>query len=327
MEHQRITDGCLACFLRAIRYRGAVETDAWLLEGDPAIRWQVMRDLSGAAVRSVAIERSRVATEGWGARLLGLQAEDGQWGGGLYSPKWISTTYTLLLLRHFGVDPAGDGAVRAVSRLREGGATWRDGSGFFEYLGETCVTAMNLALGAYFGVGSRSDEVVAWLVGQQLDDGGWNCETVRGSTRSSFHTTISVLEGLLEFERAGSGGLIEETRQARLRGHEYLLDRRLLRSLSSGEVVNPSWTRFSFPPRWWYDVLRGLDYLQEAAITSDERWSEALALVEKKRTGDGRWPLQNHHSGREHFRMEHPGKPSRWNTLRARRVLQWAAAG
>jgi hypothetical protein len=187
---------------------------------------------------------------------------------------------------------------------------------------------MNLALACYFEATSpKTTRVVEWLLDQQLEDGGWNCETERGSVRSSFHTTISTLEGLLEFERSGHASeLADASRAARLRAHEYLLQRRLLRSRSTGEVLNPSWTRFSFPPRWWYDVLRGLDYFRDAAAPVDDRLEEALVLLQKKQAKDGRWNLQNHHSGREHFRMEQPGKPSRWNTLRALRVLEWAGS-
>lgn len=304
----------------------------WLLEGDPSIRWQVNADLLDESPGAIARERSRVASEGWGKALLDVQEPDGQWGGGLYSPKWISTTYTLLQLRHYGLDPSSDASRHARDRLIGGGATWRhavDGDGgvpFFGYIGETCVTAMNLALACYFdAVTSRTTKAVDYLLGQQMSDGGWNCEGVKGSVRSSFHTTISALEGLLEFERSRSEpSLQDSTASAREAAHQYLLERRMMRSLSTGEIVNESWTRFSFPPRWWYDVLRGLDYLRDAAVEPDPRWGEAVDLVERKQTKDGRWKLQNHHTGREHFRMEESGQPSRWNTLRAIRVLQHA---
>ena len=304
----------------------------WLLEGDPSIRWQVMADLLDAAPPDVNRERARVASEGWGKALLDLQEPDGRWGEGFYSPKWISTTYTLLQLRHYGLDPRSAPARNARDPLIDSGLTWRhgvDGGGgapFFEYLGETCVTAMNLALACYFeATTARTTEVVEYLLGQQMADGGWNCESVRGSVRSSFHTTISTLEGLLEFERSGhEASLLDASRSARERAQVYLLERRLMRSRSTGEIINSSWTRFSFPPRWWYDVLRGLDYLRDAGVEPDTRWDEALDLVGRKQTKDGRWKLQNHHSGREHFRMEAPGQPSRWNTLRAMRVLRHA---
>ena len=297
----------------------------WLLEGDPAIRWQVMKDLTDAGREEVAAARALVAEQGWGARLLSVQDPDGRWGGGHYSPKWVSTTYTLLLLRHLGIDPSHPGARRGLTKLSER-AEWYDGGvGYFVSIeAETCVTGMTLALASYFGGFDKHREPMArWLLEQQLEDGGWNCETRLGSSRSSFNTTILVLEGLLEFERTHPAGLVRKIRKARRRGEDYLLDRHLMRSLSTGEVIRSSWTRFSFPPRWHYDVLRGLDYLQDSGANPDDRAREAIDLLLSKRIKDGRWKLQNHPSGREHFRMEQPGQPSRWNTLRALRVLRW----
>lgn len=298
------------------------DVGSWLLDSDPAIRWQVLRDLTDVPANEVETERNRVAVEGWGRRLLDLQAEDGNWGGGSYSPKWTSTTYTLLLLRHFGIDPTSAVVTSAVDRVRQnvtiGNANWP----FFSYRTETCVTGMVLALASYFLEGGDDGEtVIDFLLGEQLDDGGWNCATTRGSTRASFNTTILALEGLLEYERAvGSDDTI---RSARERGHEYLLDRHLFRSLRTGEVVSERWKLFSFPPRWHYDVLRGLEYLTDAGVRVDDRADEALALVDSKRRSDGRWPLQNPHPGKVHFQMEDgAGKPSRWNTLRALRVMR-----
>lgn len=293
----------------------------WLLEGDPALRWQAMRDLADEPCDQVASERSRVAVEGWGARLLELQSDDGQWGGGSYSPKWTSTTYTLLLLRHLGIDPASPAAQAAIDRVHER-VEMRGGTPFFSYTGETCIAGMVLALGSYFRLDRDVvDEVVAWLVSSQKDDGGWNCDSK--STRSSFNSTISVLEGLLEYQQshADAAGTTAPSRQ---RGDEYLLARRMFRSLSSGDVVNARWKLLSFPPRWHYDLLRGLDYIRATQAVPDHRCEEAIAIVESKRTTDGRWPLQNVHRGRQHFEMEAgAGKPSRWNTLRALRVLRW----
>jgi len=302
---------------------------AWLLEGDPSIRWQALRDLTLATPDDIATERALVATTGWGSKLLALQDSDGKWGGGHYGPKWISTTYTLRLLHYLGLDTSHPAARRGMDRLFER-AEWYDGGvGYFVTVeAETCVTGMTLSLASYFGGFDGYREPMAkWLLSQQLDDGGWNCMTRLGSIRSSFNTTILVLEGLLEFERTRPAGLIRAIRSARRRGEDYLLDRHLMRSLSTGEIINPSWTRFSFPPRWHYDVLRGLDYLQNAGVRPDGRSDEAIELLLSKGTKDGRWKLQNHHSGLEHFKMETTGQPSRWNTMRALRVLRWCGVG
>lgn len=298
---------------------------AWLLEGDPSIRWQVMQDLTDAGPDEAAAERALVAEQGWGARLLSVQDPDGKWGGGHYSPKWVSTTYTLLLLRDLGIDPSNPGARRGLTKLSERAEWYGGGVGYFVSIeAETCVTGMTLALASYFGgFDTHREPMARWLLEQQLEDGGWNCETRIGSSSSSFNTTILVLEGLLEYERTHPSGLVRKIRNARHRGEDYLLDRHLMRSLSTGEIIRSSWTRFSFPPRWHYDVLRGLDYLQDSGAKPDDRAGEAIDLLLSKRTKDGRWKLQNHHSGREHFRMEQPGQPSRWNTLRALRVLRW----
>jgi hypothetical protein len=293
----------------------------WLLDSDPSIRWQVMRDLTDEPDDVLAAERSRVASEGWGARLLDLQAPDGQWGGGTYHPYWTSTTYTLLLLRDLGLDPTSDEARRAVTLVQDNNITLDEsGQPFFTGETEPCINGMVLALGAYFG--EAREEVLDRLLDEQLDDGGWNCEEP-ASKRSSFHTTICVLEALLEYERAR--GAVVGVTEARARGQEYLMERRMFRSLSSGEVIDRNWTLFSFPTRWHYDVLRGLDYLRSADVEPDDRIAEAIELVEKNRGEEGRWPLQNAHPGEVHFDMEEGAdKPSRWNTLRALRVLNWA---
>jgi hypothetical protein len=294
----------------------------WLLDSDPSIRWQVMRDLLEEPDEAVAAERSRVATEGWGARLLDLQAPNGQWGGGdTFWPHWTSTFYTLILLRDLGLDPASAPARKAISLVREN-CTWGPEFGnapFFVGEVEPCINGRVLALGAYFG--EASDRLADRLLSEQLDDGGWNCDAPP-SSRSSFNSTICVLEGLFEYEKAK--GATAAVTDARRRGEEYLLDRRLFRSLSTGEVINPEWLQFSFPTRWHYDVLWGLDYLRRAAVEPDERVAEAMELVRDKRDQDGRWPLENPHAGEVHFHMEEgAGKPSRWNTLRAMRVLDW----
>jgi hypothetical protein len=303
----------------------------WLLDADPSIRWQVMRDLTNEPADVVAAERSRIATEGWGARLLALQAPDGRWGGRPWSHDWTDTFHVLELLRRFGLDPASEQARRAIGLVREQ-VTWRDpefetpwaDNGFFEGEVEPCINGNTVATGSYFGVDMTP--LVARLLGEQLLDGGWNCEVENGATVSSFGTTINVLEGLLEHERAIGGSA--EVAAARQRGEAYLLERRLFRRKSTGAVIEPSWLRFSFPTWYHYDVLRGLDHLRDAAVEPDERVAEAVGVIEANRDPDGRWPLQNVHGGEAHFQMEDgEGQPSRWNTLRALRVLDWFARG
>jgi hypothetical protein len=296
----------------------------WLLDSDSSIRWQVLRDLTGESPEVVASERSRVATEGWGSRLLDLQEPDGQWSGGTFRPHWTSTFYTLLELRDLGLDPTSDRARQAIGLVRDQctwGPEWGDAP-FFEGEVEPCINGRVLALGAYFG--EASDRLLDRLLHEQLEDGGWNCEAPP-SKRSSFHSTICVLEGLLEYEMAK--GAATAAKDARLRGQEYLLRRGMFRSLSTGVVIDPDWTQFSFPTRWHYDVLWGLDYLRRAGVEPDPGVAEAINLVEKKRDGYGRWPLENPHAGTVHFEMEDgAGKPSRWNTLRSLRVLDWYTA-
>lgn len=282
-----------------------------------------MRDLTAAPADAVAAERARVAKEGWGARLLALQGPDGQWGGGTYFPEWASTTWTLLLLRQMGLDPASDEARRAIALVRQNARWEHEGEPYFSGEVEPCINGAAVAIGAYFGEDVKS--IVDRLLTEQLADGGWNCEAERGSTRGSFHSTIDVLEGLLEFERANPSS--SEVSAARRKGEEYLLERRMLRRLSNGEVIDPRWQYLSFPPRYIYDVLRGLDYLRSADVHPDERVAEAIGIVERKRDAEGRWPLENVYAGALHFPMEEEGKPSRWNTLRAMRVLKWYEHG
>ncbi len=293
----------------------------WLLASDPSIRWQVMRDLTKEPDQLVATERQRVATEGWGAQLLALQGVDGMWAGAFFPAKWASTFYALLLLRDMGLDPTSEPARKAVGLVHEK-VTWGQEFGnspFFEGEVEPCINGRVLALGAYFG--HASDRLVDRLLSEQLDDGGWNCEAPP-SRRSSFHTTICVLEGLLVYEKVK--GISPAVTDARLRAQEYLLVRHMFRRLSTGEVIDRKWLRFSFPPTWHYDVLRGLDYLRSAGVEPDERVVEAVDLVVKKQHQNGRWPLQNPHLDQVNFAMEGPsGTASRWNTLRALRVLDW----
>jgi hypothetical protein len=308
----------------------------WLLDSDPAIRWQVMRDLTGESPKAIAAERSRVATEGWGAQLLARQSRSGKWSGG---PRgWrddlprehrdlIITLYSQVALMDLGLDPASKQSRKMIDRVRKR-LVFKplNNRPFLHGETEPCINGRILAIGAYFK--EPYDELARRLLSQQLEDGGWNCEAVEPSAkrplshRSSFHTTICVLEGLLAYERAGHKSAA--VTKARERGEEYLLERRMFRSLRTGEVIDERWLRFSFPTFWHYDVLRGLDYLRNAGIKPDSRVREAIEIVIKRRHQNGRWPLNVIHSERIPLQIETEiGKASRWNTLRALRVLRW----
>ncbi len=306
----------------------------WLLEGDPSIRWQTLRDLVGVPDRVVERERRKVPRRGWGARLLAKQGRDGRWArgrssdGGLYSPKWTSTTYTLLTLRDFGLRPGHSGARKACRILLDEGLQEDGGVSYgiwakWTRQGETCISGMVLSLLSYFGIeDDRLGTIARHLLREQMPDGGWNCRRPRGATHSSVHTTLSVLEGLRLYE-LHRGGRLPAVRRAQRRGREFLLVHRLFRSHRTGAVIKPAFTTFSFPPRWYYDVLRALDHFQAVDAPRDPRLAEAIDVVRGRRRPDGRWPLQNRHPGRVYFDLERLGAPSRWNTLRALRVLKW----
>jgi len=317
------------------------EVMEWLLDSDPSIRWQVMQDLTDAPAVDVAAERAKVATGGWGAQLLALQGSDGSWAGTAWNHGWDSTMHVLSLFREFGLDPASDEARRAVGLVRDHvrwmgwdwDGTWQGqdfvGNPFFAGEVEPCINGQVMASGAYFSQDCL--RILDRLLNEQLPDGGWNCEAENGSTRSSFNTTICVLEALLEYELAG--GVNAAVSTARLRGQEYLLERHLFRRLSTGDVIerdrkgSTMFARFAFPTWWHYDVLRGLDYLRHAGVTPDERVAEAIDLVESKRDNSGRWMLDVHYPGNMPIKIdEAEGQPSRWNTLRALRVLEWYSA-
>ena len=291
----------------------------WLLDADPAMRWQLMRDLTGGARPVIAAERARVATEGWGAELLARQSRGGKWGGAEENAGLLITFYALVVLKDLGLDPTSPQARKMIDRVDRLTFKWHNNRPFFQGETEPCINGRILGLAAYFK--EPNDELAARLLAEQLEDGGWNCEAPK-SVRSSFHTTICVLEGLLEHERAGrkSAALTE----ARKRGENYLLARRLFRSLRTGKIIDKRWLRFSFPPFWRYDVLRGLDYLRNARVRPDSRAREAVESVIARRHQNGRWPLNLLHPERIPLQMETAvGSASRWNTLRALRVLRW----
>src|SRR5207248_4108680 len=290
----------------------------WLLDSDPAIRWQVMSDLTDEAPDAIAAERSRIATEGWGAQLLAAQSPAGYWGD---SRKWdLVTLNSLVALKDLGLDPASTQARKMIDRVDKRLVfKWLNNRPYFHGETEPCINGRILGLGAYFK--EPNDALANQLLGEQLEDGGWNCEAPK-SRRSSFHTTICVLEGLLDYEMAGRQSAA--VTKARKKAENYLLERRMFRSLRTGKVIDKCWLRFSFPMFWHYDVLRGLDYLRNAGIKPDSRVSDAIETVIARRHQNGRWPLNLLH--REHIPLKMEtgvGRASRWNTLRALRVLRW----
>lgn len=311
----------------------------WLIDpehSDPAIRWQVMRDLQGAPEPEWAAEQARVETEGWGARLLAVEDDGGGWAGGAHFPgdyvwngpeegqPWTSTTHVLSQLREFGLDPASERMQRAVELIGANVRWEHDNQPYWEGEVEPCINGITVANGTYFGV--DMSPVVERLVGERLEDGGWNCEAENGSVRSSFDTTINVLEGLLEYERAAGG--TPESGEARRSGEEYLLKRHLFRRLSTGEPADPRYLYFLHPNRWHYDVLRALDYFRASSLLTgaapDPRLGEAIDHVRSRRLEDSRWPLDWNPTGRAWFDVDDgAGQPSRWVTLRALRVLRW----
>lgn len=310
---------------------GTHDVTEWLMSSDPAIRWQTMRDLLAADEPEWRAERSRVESDGWGARLLSLQDDDGQWDGGAFFPAgltreewerdgqpWTATCWSLAQLRELGLERSSD-AARGTVRLVGEHSRWdHDGQPYWDGEVEECINGRTVADGAYFGV--DVSPIVERLLGEQLADGGWNCERERGSVRSSFDTTINVLEGLLEYQRSGGAVEVDE---ARRRGEEYLLTRSLMRRLSTGEVVDDRFRELTYPCRWRYDVLRALDHFR-AADVRDDRLGEAIELVRSKRQPDGRWLREYDIRGRRWFDMDGGvGRPSVWVTLRAARVLRW----
>jgi hypothetical protein len=302
----------------------------WLLDSDPAIRWQVLQDLANASSDEVATERARVERDGWGARLLALEDADGLWDGGACFPggydgsepgqPWTATMHTLQTLEILGLDPSSESARRATALIAENGRWEHDAERYFDGEVEPCINGRVIAAGAYFG--ADVSPVVERILSERLADGGWNCEAENGSVRSSFDTTINVLDGLLQFERATGGS--PEVLEARRSGEEYLLERELFRRKSTGEIVNPEYLEFAFPYYWHYDVLRALDYFRHSGAARDPRMAAAVQVVRSKRQQDGGWLLDRTHEGRVHFDLDAgEGKPSRWNTLRALRILDW----
>ena len=309
----------------------------WVADHDPSLGWQVARDVLGRPETEWAPIRARVESEGVGARLLSLQDPDGHWSGGAFFPRgftgaefeaegqpWTATTWALTQLREFGLDPSSARARDAVRLVGENCRWDHDRQPYWSGEVEECINGRTVADGAYFGVDVAP--IVSRLVGESQPDGGWNCERGNGSTRSSFATTINVLEGLLEFERTTGG--TAASREARRRGEEYLLARRLFRRASTGEPADEQFLTLTYPTRWHYDVLRALDHFRAAGrfdrTPPDARLADGIDLVRSRRDETGRWPLDWLPRGRTWFDLDGgPGQASRWVTLRALRVLRW----
>jgi len=298
----------------------------WLLTSDPAIRWQALRDLTDASPEEVAAERARVPHEGWGALLLSKQLPSGDWGPDEKpGDRWQWNLSTLVQLRWFDPDPHDEKVATAIAATRDQ-VTWGPEFGdasFFDGETEECINGQTLSVGAYFG--QPVEPLVTKLLGGEQPDGGWNCDSERGSTVSSFDSTLCVIEGLLLYERHG-GPQASAAAAARVRGEEYLLQRGLFRSKRTGEVADERYLDVGLPQRWRYDILRALDHFQRVGEAPDPRVAEALDVVEQKRDADGRWPLVEHREiGHRHLDGEiGEDHAARWNTLRGLRVLRWA---
>lgn len=310
----------------------------WLLDSDPALRWQVERDIVRAPESVWQATRARVAREGFGAQLLALQDADGQWAGGAYFPRdfdfegpeaadgagqpYTATTWSLNALREWGVDAA---ALTDTAQRLEANSRWEyENLPYWDGEVDCCINAFTLANGLWLGVNVEAN--AQWFVDHQMSEGGWNCEWESGSTRSSFHSTLASLKGLLAHERATGGN--EATRTARRAGEDYLLERRLMYRLSTGEVVGSWVAQFTSPSRWRYNVLTAVDYFREAALHDgtppDPRLAEAIAEIKGQQQPDGTWLQGRRHVGRVWFEVDvEEGKPSKWLTLSATRVLTW----
>jgi hypothetical protein len=301
---------------------------AWLLAGDPAIRWQTMRDLLDAPEQEWRAEQHRTLEAGWGAQLLALQDANSSWGGGIYSPKWTSTTYTLLTLRSIGIPRTCEAAQRGAQLVLNAQLGEICDRQSYQKLAacDRCIVGMILRLAVYFGIDdARIEAIVDNLLSEMLPDGAWNCRRLRHPRprHSSFHTTFNVLEGLREYVELRDGAGRSDVLDAEQRALTFMLEHRLFKSDRTGEVINKKFMMLAFPYRWHYDVLRGLEYFARAGASRDSRAQDAIDLLQARRRNDGRWPVQQKYPGKVFFEMEQIGGPSRWNTLRALRVLRW----
>ena len=295
----------------------------WLLEGDVSIQYQVHRDLLGMEKKTL---RNRIAKEGWGKAFLDHRRENGHWGRGFYQVKWISTHYTLLDLKHLGISPTNKECRQTIGMILRENKSPDGGLNPHTQIGDsdTCINGMGLNYACYFGMDEKElRSIVDFILSQQLDDGGFNCRFNRsGAVHSSLHTTISILEGILEYKNNGYKYRLKELKKVEQESREFILQHKLFRSHRTGRIIDNKMLMLSYPSRWKYDVLRALDYFQFAGVKYDNRMDDAIKVLLKKRRKDGTWPLQAKHAGQVHFDMEKTGSPSRWNTLRALRVLK-----
>lgn len=300
------------------------KTISWLLEGDVAIQYLTYKYLLGEEKPEL---QKRIETEGWGKGFLSARLDNGDWGKSFYNPKWKSTHYTLLDLRYLEIlptQPLIKESVELVFAKRKGPDGGVNPSRTIE-ISDTCVNGMALVYGCYFGIDEKVlHSVIDCMLDQKMADGGFNCEKVRpGATHSSLHTTISALEGFWEYEKNGYTYRLNEVREAVQTSHAFMLQHRLYKSDKTGEIINPKFCMLSFPSRWFYNVLRALEYFADANVSYDERMNDAVEVLKSKQRKDGLWPVQAKHAGKVHFDMESGRAPSRWNTLRALRVFQW----
>jgi hypothetical protein len=299
------------------------QTIEWLLGGDVAIQYQTRRDLLDEKQPNL---QKRIESEGWGERFLALRNKDGHWGRGFYVPKWTSSHYTLLDLKHLNIAPDQEQIRETIQKIirerksADGGINPSDRI----VVSDICINGMLLTYACYFGMPQEDlESVIDYLIQNQMGDGGFNCLSNRtGAVHSSLHSTISVLEGMREYKKNGYTYRLAELEGISEQSIEFILQHRLYKSDKTGEVIDRRMLLLSFPSRWYYDILRALDYFQSAGVKYDPRMEDGLDILRSKRRRDGTWPVQNRHPGESHFEMEKTGGPSRWNTLRALRVFR-----
>jgi hypothetical protein len=300
------------------------KTIKWLLQSDVSVQYQVYRDLLGKEDKSL---RNRILTEGWGARLLSLRHPDGYWGLGFYQPKWTSSHYSLLDIKNLNPDPDNQIVKTTIDLIFENEKGPDGGinpSGSIAQ-SDVCINGMVLNYAAYFHISEdKLKSVIDYMIKQQLPDGGFNCRFNRsGAVHSSLHSTLSVCEGIYEYLKNKYTYRRDELKNIKEEAESFILDHRLYLSDRTGEVIHKDFLRLSYPGRWRYDILRALNYFYFTRHDYDERMRPAIDVLLRKRRKDELWNLQAKHPGKSHFDYEEAGKPSRWNTLRALRVLSY----